>query len=85
MRVWCGKNKIVDTVFAVSRCVLWNKKKLTFFIIVPNYKRFWSETPPNSKLNTQNPKLTLPSLLVGNSHPILQFTNQLTFLLSSGA
>jgi hypothetical protein len=34
--------KIVDSIFAVSLCVIWNKKFLTFSILVFNYPRFWS-------------------------------------------
>jgi len=32
--------KIVDALFAVSLCVVWNKKNLEFPIFVSNYHRF---------------------------------------------
>jgi hypothetical protein len=53
--------KNVGGVFAVSALSAGNKNILTFFIFVFNYHRFWSKIPPNSKLNTQNPKLTVLS------------------------
>jgi hypothetical protein len=33
---------IVDDVFAVSLCIVGNKKILNFFIFVRRYHRFWS-------------------------------------------
>ena len=35
--------KIVGDVFAVSVCVVWNKKFLIFPIFIPSYHRFWSK------------------------------------------